>query len=71
MSGAWTDSAPRIHIGAEQEDAAVPGMAARRQHRLGLVPRRLFDEAVDAVDAGGDLLADLRSSHSRSRAHRG
>ncbi len=48
-----------IHVGAEQEDAAVPRMVARREHRLGLVQRRLLDKACDLVDPLGDLFADL------------
>ncbi len=43
-----------IGVGAEQEDAAVPGMVAVGEHRLGLVARRLLDEARDAVDAFAD-----------------
>src|SRR3546814_15502380 len=33
--------------GAEQEDAGVPAIAARREHRLGFGERGFFDEAID------------------------
>jgi len=47
--------------GTEQEDAGVPAIAARREHRLCIGERRLFDEAVDheAVVAEGRAVGDI------------
>src|SRR5690606_41616522 len=55
------DALPIYPRGAEQEDAGVPAVAARREHRFGLLQRRFFNEAVDreAVFAQGRAGGDI------------
>src|SRR3546814_6474946 len=64
--------------GAEQEDAGVPAVAARREHRLCLFQRGLFDEAIDREAplsvgaaqrlAGGDITEDRFGTVGRDPA---
>ena len=49
----------QIAVGTKQEDAAVPGMIAAREHGFRPFQLRLFDEARDLMHTLGDLPTDL------------